>query len=118
MNRITIIGNLTRDPELRTTSNGIPVCSMTVAVNRRRRAQEAQETDYFSVTTWRQMAESCAQYLAKGKRVAVSGTVSMRTYEGRDGRLHASLEIQAEEVEFLTPRTAGTYDGQPQDYAE
>ena len=118
MNRITIIGNLTRDPELRMTSNGIPVCSMTVAVNRRRRAQEAQETDYFNVTTWRQMAESCAQYLTKGKRVAVSGAVSMRTYEGRDGRLHASLEIQAEEVEFLTPRTAGTYDGQPQDYAE
>lgn len=118
MNRITIIGNLTRDPELRMTSNGIPVCSMTVAVNRRRRAQEVQETDYFSVTTWRQMAESCAQYLTKGKRVAVSGAVSMRTYEGRDGRLHATLEIQAEEVEFLTPRTAGTYDGQPHDYAE
>ena len=118
MNRITIIGNLTRDPELRTTSNGIPVCSMTVAVNRRRRAQEAQETDYFNVTTWRQMAESCAQYLTKGKRVAVSGAVSMRTYEGRDGQLHASLEIQAEEVEFLTPRSTNTCDEPSHDYTE
>ena len=118
MNRITIIGNLTRDPELRTTSNGIPVCSMTIAVNRRRRAQEAQETDYFNVTTWRQMAESCAQYLTKGKRVAVSGAVSMRTYEGRDGRLHATLEIQAEEVEFLTPRSTNTCDEPSHDYTE
>lgn len=109
MNKLTIIGNLTRDPDLRTTANGISVCDMTVAVNRRKHVgQDDPGADYFRVITWRQIAESCAQYLAKGRKVAVTGSVSVRTYDGRDGQVHASLEVQADEVEFLTPRNSGT----------
>lgn len=107
MNKLTIIGNLTRDTDLRTTANGISICDMTVAVNRRKHAgQDDPGADYFRVIAWRQIAESCALYLAKGRKVAVTGSVSVRTYEGRDGITRASLEIQAEEIEFLTPRSS------------
>jgi single-strand DNA-binding protein len=116
MNKLTIIGNLTRDPELRTTSAGINVCDFTVAVNRRvrRDAQNAQpEADFFRVSAWRQLGENCARFLAKGRKVCVVGPVSVRTYTGSDGTTRASLEVTAEDVEFLTPRneadSAGAY---------
>jgi len=109
MNRITIIGNLTRDPELRTTTSGVSVCSFTVAVNRRLSAQQRQngqqaEADYFRVTAWRELGENCAKYLAKGRKVCVVGAVSVSTYTGNDNITRATLEVQAQEVEFLTPR--------------
>jgi single-strand DNA-binding protein len=109
MNKIFIIGNLVRDPELRTTQSGIPVCTFTVAVNRRKQGAEAgqQEADFFRVTTWRQMAENCNRYLAKGRKVAVAGAVSLNTYTAKDGTTKASLEVNADEVEFLTPRGEG-----------
>ena len=72
MNKLTIIGNLTRDPELRTTSTGVNVCSFTVAVNRRQRSQGAEgqpEADFFRVSAWRQLGEICQKYLAKGRKV-------------------------------------------------
>ena len=108
MNKLTIIGNLTRDPELRTTSAGINVCDFTVAVNRRaRRDAQAgqQEADFFRVSAWRQLGENCAKYLAKGRKVAVTGSVRVRTYQASDGTTRASLEVQADDVEFLTPRS-------------
>ena len=108
MNKLSIIGNLTRDPELRTTPAGISVCSFTVAVNRRRKSQNAgtqPETDFFRVTAWRQLGEMCHQYLAKGKKVYVIGPVSVQTYQAADGQTRASLEITAEDVEFLSPRS-------------
>ena len=104
MNRLTIIGNLTRDPEMRTTQGGINVCSFTVAVNRRRKGDGAQEADFFRVTAWRELGENCARYLCKGRKVAVTGPVSVSTYQGRDGKTYATLEVLANEVEFLTPR--------------
>ena len=107
MNRLTIIGNLTRDPELRTTPSGTNVCSFTVAVNRRGRrdAQNNQpEADFFRVSAWNQLGENCARFLAKGRKVAVVGPVSVRTYQGNDGQTHASLEVMANEVEFLSSR--------------
>lgn len=106
MNRIFIIGNLTRDPELRSTQNGTAVCTFTVAVNRRRQGAEAgqPEADFFRVTTWRQMAENCSRYLAKGRRAGVSGSLTHEQYTGNDGLVRCSLEVQADEVEFLTPR--------------
>ena len=107
MNKLTIIGNLTRDPELRTTSTGISVCDFTVAVNRRirRDAQTNQpEADFFRVSAWRQLGENCAKFLAKGRKVAVVGAVSVRTYQASDGTTRASLEVTADDVEFLTPR--------------
>ena len=107
MNKVILIGNLTRDPELRTTSTGDSVCSFTVAVNRRRssNAEAGQpEADFFRVSVWRQQGENCAKYLAKGRKVYVSGPVTCRTYVGNDGQTHASLEVTANEVEFLTSR--------------
>jgi len=107
MKQIVIIGNLTRDPELRTTQSGIPVCSFTVAVNRRKTPEAGQpEADFFRVTTWRQLAELCSKYLAKGRKVAVVGEISLQQYNDANGLPRYSMEVQADEVEFLTPRTA------------
>ena len=110
MNKIFLIGNLTRDPELRSTQNGVPVCTFTVAVNRRGRqgAEAGQpEADFFRVTTWRQTAENCNRYLAKGRKVGVTGTLTLQSFTGNDGQQRYSLEVQADEVEFLTPRGEG-----------
>ena len=106
MNKVFIVGNLTRDPELRSTRDGISVCSFTVAVNRRVRNAEAgqPEADFFRVTAWRQLGEICAKYLAKGRKVAVTGSVSASAYTAQDGSARASLEVTADDVEFLTPR--------------
>jgi len=107
MKQIVIIGNLTRDPELRTTQSGIPVCSFTVAVNRRKTPEAGQpEADFFRVTTWRQLAELCSKYLAKGRKVAVVGEISLQQYNDANGLPRYSMEVKADEVEFLTPRTA------------
>ena len=111
MNKLTIIGNLTRDPQLRTTSTGINVCDFTVAVNRKLSAQQKAngqqaEADFFRVTAWRELGENCAKYLAKGRKVAVVGPVSVSQFTGNDGMTHANLEVTADEVEFLTPRDA------------
>ena len=108
MNKLTIIGNLTRDPELRTTSTGVNVCDFTVAVNRRNRNRDAQngqpEADFFRVSAWRERGELCAKYLAKGRKGCVIGPVSVRTYQANDGTTRASLEVTADEVEFLSSR--------------
>ena len=114
MNKLTIIGNLTRDPELRTTTTGVNVCDFTVAVNRRQRrdAQNGQpEADFFRVTAWRERGELCAKYLAKGRKVCVIGPVSVRTFTGNDGTTRASLEVTADEVEFLSSRNDGEASG-------
>lgn len=111
MNKLTIIGNLTRDPELRTTGSGHNVCSFTVAVNRRKAANGQQEADFFRVSAWRQLGENCQRYLAKGRKVAVVGPVSVSTYQASDGSTRAQLEITADDVEFLSSRNeeSGTY---------
>lgn len=107
MNRLTIIGNLCSEPELRTTPNGINVCTFTVAVNRRRGKEGEQTADFFRVAAWRQLGENCAKYLTKGKKVAVIGEVSARAYEAKDGTWKAALEVTADEVEFLSPASTG-----------
>lgn len=107
MNKLTIIGNLTRDPELRTTQSGINVCTFTVAVNRRKQQQDSQpEADFFRVTAWRELGVNCGKFLQKGKKVCVIGPVSLNTYQGQDGATHASLEVMAQDVEFLSPRVS------------
>ena len=88
---------------MRTTPNGIPVCTFTIAVNGRKQDEPAT---FFRVTAWRQLGENCNRYLAKGKKVFVSGPVSVSTYTAKDGATRASMEITAEDVEFLSP--AGT----------
>ena len=106
MNKLTIIGNLTRDPESRTTASGSTVCSFTVAVNRRRSSQNSNQpdADFFRVSAWNQLGENCQRYLAKGRKVAVVGRVSVSTYQGNDGTTRASLDVMADDVEFLSSR--------------
>ncbi|MBR1584543.1 MAG: single-stranded DNA-binding protein [Clostridia bacterium] len=107
MNKVFLIGNLTRDPEMRTTQSGVSLCSFTIAVNRRRsnNAEAGQpEADFFRITAWRQLGDICGRYLAKGRKVAVTGTVSASAFVGQDGQARASLEVQADDVEFLTPK--------------
>ena len=111
MNKLTVIGNLTRDPELRTTTGGDSVCSFTVAVNKRGKQNnrsEQPEADFFKVTAWRQLAENCAKFLAKGRKVAVVGPVSVSTYTGNDGVTRASMEVRADDVEFLSGKNENT----------
>lgn len=103
MNKITIIGNLTRDPESRTTQNGKQVCSFTVAVNRPRHAEGQPDVDFFRVNAWNALADNCARYLVKGKKVCVVGPVSVSTYTTQNGETRASMDVKADEVEFLTP---------------
>lgn len=103
MNKAFIIGNLTKDPDLRTTQSGISVCSFNVAVQRRYKDQNGEKAvDYIPVIVWRGLAENCAKYLAKGKKVAVSGEIQTRSYD-KDGTKRYVTEILASDVEFLTP---------------
>lgn len=89
------------------TSQGISVCTFTVAVNRRNAREGQPEADFFRVTAWRQLGENCAKYLAKGRKVCVVGSVSVSTYTGNDGSTKANLEVTAEDVEFLSPKDQG-----------
>ena len=115
MNKVILIGNLTRDPELRTTQSGDAVCNFTIAVNRRRSNQAEAgrpDADFFRVTAWRQLGENCARWLIRGKKVGIVGCVSATAYMGNDGQARANLEVTADEVEFLSP--ANTIEATPQ----
>ena len=119
MNKLTIIGNLTRDPETRTVGSDHTVCSFTVAVNRRKVSQNATQpdADFFRVSAWDKRGEVCQKYLAKGRKVAVTGSVSARAYEAKDGSgARASLEVMADDVEFLSTKSSG--QAEPSDAAE
>src|SRR6476619_7719643 len=107
INRVVLVGNLTRDPELRHTPGGTPVCSLRIAVNSRRKDESGNWTDkpnYFSVSVFGNQAESCAQYLSKGRPVAVDGRLDWREWEAQDGNKRQSIEIIAESVQFLGSR--------------
>ena len=104
MNKLILIGNLTRDPELRSTQSGVSVCSFTIAVDRRFSQGGEKQTDYFRVNVWRKLGETCQKYLTKGKKVAVVGELQARTYQDKAGNTKLSLDVQADEVEFLTPK--------------
>ena len=110
MNKILLTGNLTRDPELSETQSGVAVCRFAIAVKRRFSSEGEPQADFFNITAWRGLAESVARYCKKGNRVAVTGSVQIRTYEDRDGAKRTSVDVVADEVEFLTPK--------PQDGAE
>lgn len=107
MNKVYLIGNLTREPEMRSTQTGVSVCNFSIAVNRRKNADGAQQTDYFNIVAWRQLADLCGRYLRKGKKVAVVGSIQTRTYEAQDGSKRSAFDIVADEVEFLTPQDNG-----------
>lgn len=105
MNKVFLIGNLTRDPELSTTNSGISVCRISIAVSRRfANADGSRETDFFNVVAWRTIAENCAKYLKKGSKIAVMGSIQNRSYEGTDGTKRYTTDITAEEIEFLSTK--------------
>ena len=105
MNKIVLIGNLTADPVLRATPSGTSVCNFTLAVNRRFPGADGQKvTDFFNVVAWRGLADTCNKYLAKGKKAAVIGELQARTYTAKDGTTRMSLDVGADEVEFLSPK--------------
>ena len=101
MNKAILIGNLTRDPELKTTPNGISVCTFTVAVQRTFSKDAERQTDFIPIVTWRGLAENCGKYLAKGRPVAVSGSIRTRSYDGKDGTKRYVTEVVADDVQFL-----------------
>ena len=109
LNRIVLIGRLTRDPELRYTQSGVPVASFALAVDRNfKNAQGERETDFINIVVWRQQAENCAQYLSKGKLAAVDGNLQIRSYTGNDGVKRTVAEVVADTVRFLSPKEGGS----------
>jgi single-strand DNA-binding protein len=117
INRVVLVGNLTRDPELRHTPSGTAVCGLRLAVNSRRKdpstGEWGEKPNYFDVTVWGNQGESCAQYLAKGRPIAVDGRLDWREYEAKDGSgKRQAIEIIADSVQFLGGRGDG--EGQSQ----
>ena len=111
MNKVFLIGNLTRDPELSETNSGVPVCRFAIAVNRRFSSQDAErQTDFFNVTAWRNLAETVAKYTKKGNKVAVTGSIQIRNYEDNASQKRTFVDIVADDVEFLTPKGSGSSD--------
>ena len=105
MNKVNLIGNLTRDPELTETASGTAVCRFTIAVGRNyTNGNGERETDFFNCTAWRTLAESIARYCEKGKKIAVSGSIQMRTYEDNQGNKRTAVDVVVQEAEFLTPK--------------
>ena len=107
MNKVILVGNLTRDPELSETPSGIPVCRFAIAVSRDyANAEGNRETDFFNITVWRGRAENCGKYLKKGNKVAIVGSLLNRSYDDKDGNKRYVTDVVANEVEFLTPKSA------------
>jgi single-strand DNA-binding protein len=98
-NRVVLAGNLVRDPELRFTSSGIPVCSFSIAVNRVRSKDEA--VDFFNISAWRELGETIAQYKKKGDPILVEGRLQYRTWEAEDGTKRSTVDVVADGVQFL-----------------
>lgn len=108
MNKVILVGNLARDPELSTTTGGISVCRMTVAVSRRyASADGTRETDFFNVVVWRAQGENCHKYLRKGSKTGIVGTLQTRSYDDKEGIKRYVTEVVADEVEFLSPKGSG-----------
>src|SRR2546421_11590297 len=108
--RVVLVGNLTRDPELRHTPGGTPVCSLRIAVNSRRKDETGQWVDkpnYFSISVFGNQAESCTQYLSKGRPVAIDGRLEWREWQAQDGAKRESVEVVADSVQFLGRRGGG-----------
>jgi single-strand DNA-binding protein len=114
INRVVMTGNLTRDPELRNLPSGTSVCSLRIACNTRRKDESGQWVDkpnYFDVTVWGAQGENCAQYLAKGRPVAVDGRLEWREWQDKDGNKRQSTDIIADSVQFLGSREGGENGG-------
>lgn len=108
MNKVYLIGNLTKDPEMRATQLGVSVCNFSIAVGRRFKDSEGnQQTDFFDIVAWRQLGELCGKYLRKGKKVAITGRIQTHRFTDKNGVTRTGWDIIADEVEFLTPQDTG-----------
>lgn len=105
MNRVVLIGNLTKDPELKETASGVSVCRFSLAVKRRAARGEEAETDFFNCVAWRALGETIAKYCEKGNKLAVTGRIEFRSYEDNHGNKRQATDIVVEETEFLTPKS-------------
>ena len=110
-NKVFLIGNLTRDPELRYTTSGIPVARFALAVNRFKKkgeedagAKQAQDVDFINIVAWRRLAEICGEYLKKGRPVAIEGRLQIRSYTGKDGQPRTMTEVVADNMQMLGGR--------------
>ncbi|AFQ46433.1 MULTISPECIES: single-stranded DNA-binding protein [Desulfosporosinus] len=108
LNRVILIGRLTKDPELRYTPTGVAVANFTLAIDRNyKNSQGERDTDFINCVVYRQLAELCANYLAKGKLASVDGRIQVRSYTGQDGQKRWVTEVIAEDVRFLSPKDSG-----------
>lgn len=111
MNKVFLIGNLTRDPELTETAGGIKICRFSIAVNRSYSGSDGErKTDFFNVVAWRALGETVARYMHKGSKIAVAGSIETRSYEDSQGIKRTATDIIAQDVEFLTPRSGAQDD--------
>ncbi|MBQ2397452.1 MAG: single-stranded DNA-binding protein [Bacteroidales bacterium] len=105
MNRFNGIGRLTKEPDMRSTANGTSVCTFTLAINRRFKTEGQQQADFIPIVAWGKTADICAKYLHKGSQVAVCGSIQTRSYDDKNGNKVYVTEANAEEVQFLTPKS-------------
>ena len=115
MNKVFLIGNLTRDPELRETPSGVAMCRFAIAVQRPYSSQDGErQTDFFECTAWRGLGETIARFTKKGKKVAVSGSIQIRNYEDNQGAKRTAVDIIVQDCEFLSPKDEGdSFDDAP-----
>lgn len=106
MNNVSLIGRITKDPELRYTPSGVAVARFTLAVNRQYKKEGEQQADFINVVTWRKTAENTANFLRKGSLAGVGGRIQTGSYEGQDGKKVFTVEVVAENVQFLEPKSA------------
>lgn len=111
MNKVQIMGRLTRDPEIKTLQNDLSVCSNTLAVDRKKKREDgSREADFIPVVFWRQQADFVAKYFTKGSRIAVTGHIQVRSYEDTEGKKRNAFEVVAEEVFFADSKQGGTQE--------
>ena len=111
MNKVFLIGNLTRDPELRETASGVPMCRFAIAVTRPYSSQDGErQTDFFECTAWRGLGETIARFTKKGNKVAVVGHIQIRNYEDNQGAKRTAVDVIVQDCEFLTPKTSDSFD--------
>lgn len=113
LNRIILIGRLTKDPDLRYTPNGVAVAKFTLAVDRRQVKDREKETDFIDVVAWQKLAENCANYIGKGRLVAVDGRLQIRSYDDNQGIRRKAAEVVAENIKFLDKAKEGSGSGDP-----
>ena len=117
MNKVFLIGNLTKDPELSETSNGTAVCVLNIAVNRKYQNSDGEKVvDFFKITAWRSLAENCGRYLKKGSKVSVVGELNNQTYEDKDGNKRRTAEVVTDNVYFGDSKNSNAPGGVEQVY--